>query len=233
MAVGSHAVVSRGGSGVEIRDRNMSRWMGWLGLGILILVAVGFVIGPTVNENALGPKVVSHYNSHQASGWASIYLVGAGLVLIVFFVSHLRGILREASGGRTFLPNAAFVGGILLIAGVAVTGAVIVALLLAAHNNQFTIARTLNFISENDELPMLFGAAVLTLTTGIAILAGSTLPKWIGWVSIVIAIVSVAGPISFIGFIATGVWFAVFGFVVAAWARKAHVSESSSAAPYA
>jgi hypothetical protein len=49
-------------------------------------------------------------------------------------------------------------------------------------------------------------SATPTLATGIVILRSHTLPRWLGWLSILIAIIGVAGPIGFIAVIASGLW---------------------------
>jgi hypothetical protein len=201
-------------------DQRLSRWMGFLGLAILVLLGVGIgaLGGNQPNENASGASVVNYFNTHQAREWASVYVVGLGLALMVLYASHLRGVLR-GHGSQTALSNAAFAGGILFVAGGVAIGSSIVVLTLAAHNHQIAIAKTFNFYMQNGELGFLFGAAVFALASGLAILTGSSLPKWLGWLAIVVGIACIAGPISFIGFIALGVWLPIAGFVVASRAR--------------
>ena len=58
---------------------------------------------------------------------------------------------------------------------------------LAAHNHQYAIVKTFNFFSDNNELPIIFGMFLLSLTTGLGILLnrGATpLPKTLGWYSV-------------------------------------------------
>ncbi|MGD0320367.1 MAG: hypothetical protein ABSC00_01990 [Acidimicrobiales bacterium] len=198
-------------------EQRVTRWMGPLGLAILVLLLLGFVglSGGSPGGNASGASVVSYYNGHQSAGWAQVYLVGLALGLMVLFVTQLREVLRGAEGRRSFLPNAVFAAGIVFVAGAVSSGVFVVAILLAAHNHQPGIAQTLNFISSNDGLPLLFGMALLTLTTGAAILNRSSLPRWLGWLSVAIGVVTVAGPLSWFGFMASGIWLPVLGFVIA------------------
>jgi len=198
-----------------VSDQRTSRWMGPLGIAIIVLIFVSFgpLSGNSPGENASGATVVSYWNAHQNQGWVSIYLVGLALAGILVWATQLRAILRDAEGRRTFLPNTAFAGGIVFVAGTVATGVIHMTLFLAAHNHQAGIAQTLNFLDANDYLPLLFGLALLTLATGASILDRSSLPKWLGWVSVVIGVLCVAGPLSFIGLMAGGVWLAVAGFV--------------------
>ena len=198
-------------------ERQISRWMGPLGLGVLVLLAVGFsVLGSgSLSQNTSGPAVVANFNAHVAQHWAQIYVIGLGLAVLVVFLSHLRGLLRDHGGSAT-LANASFAAGILLVGTLVVSGTFALALILAAHNHQAGVAHTLNFLSQNDELGFLFGMALFALATSAAILRQGWLPKWLGWVGIVVGLVCIAGPISFFGFTACGIWIAILGFVIGA-----------------
>jgi hypothetical protein len=203
-------------------DRLLSRWMGVLGLLILVLLVVGFgpLSGNQPDENASGQSVANYLNAHQALRWAQIYVIGLGLALLVLYVCHLRQVLL-GDGRNRALPNTAFVGGIILVAATVISGVSAVVLLLAAHNHQYAIVKTFNFSSQNDELGFLFGSALLALAAGLAIVTGGALlPKWLGWLAIVIGVLCVAGPISFIGFIAFGIWLPIAGFVIGSRERK-------------
>ena len=86
--------------------------------------------------------------------------------------------------------------GIIFIAGVVVLGTFQVTLILAADNREYAIAKLVNFFSQNNELVIMFGICLLTLTTGLAILLGrspASLPKTLGWYSIVVAVVASLG----------------------------------------
>lgn len=192
--------------------------MGPVGIAILALIFVVFgpLSGNTPGENASGATVVSYWSTstHQDLGWLSIYMVGLALALLLVWATQLRTILRDAEGRPSFLPNTAFAGGIIFVAGTVVTGIDHMVLIVAAHNHQASIAQSANFIDQNNYLPFLFGLSLLTLATGACILNRSSLPKWLGWVSVIIGVLCVAGPLSFFGLIASGVWLAVAGFVV-------------------
>ena len=66
------------------------------------------------------------------------------------------------------------------------------------------------------------GVAVLTLATGLIILRSKILPVWIGWLSLVIALVGVAGPLGFFAFLASGIWILILCFFLYRDESKAH-----------
>jgi hypothetical protein len=206
-------------------DERVSRWMGPLGLLIVIAVFVGFgpLSGKSPGENASGASVAAFYNSHVAQSWASIYVVGFGLALLILFVSQLRTVLRKVGGGQTFWPNVAFAAGIILVAGIILAGTFQVILILAAHNHELTIVKVANFVGDNNELGFLFGIALLTLASGAAILLNRStepLPRTLGWYSLLVGVVTCLGPLGFFGLFGFGVWLIATGFVIGTKARR-------------
>jgi hypothetical protein len=205
-----------------VNDERVSRWMGPIGLVALIALFVGFGVlgGDQPSENASGAAVVSWFNAHAGMRWAQIYVIGFGLTLVLLFVTSLSRILREASTTRGPWPNLVFAAGIIFVGGeVAVGGVNATVLLLAAHNHQYAIAHLANFVGQNSEITMIYGLALLNLTTGIAVLSGSTLRRWLGIVSVVIAVACVLGPIGLIGTLAAALWIPVLGFAVGSRAK--------------
>ena len=152
-------------------------------------------------------------------------MVGVGLALLILFVSQLRTVLRSAGGGQAFWPNVVFAAGILLVTGIVIAGVFEVVLISAAHNHEFAIVKEMNFVGDNNELGFIFGMALLTLSTGAAILfnrSTNSLPKTLGWWSLLVGIVSCLGPIAFFSFLfGMPIWFIATGFVIGTKARRA------------
>ena len=73
------------------------------------------------------------------------------------------------------------------------------------HHLSPEAAKTLNFISTELFLPVLAGAFIFAMCSGLAILRGAALPKWLGWIAIVLGIAALIPPASFP---------ALFGFLI-------------------
>ena len=198
-----------------MNDQRMVRWLGPLALGFLVCVVLGFFVLSSTSspdQNASSASIVNYYATHATRELATIYVIGVGLGLLAFFVSGLRIALRAASGGHSWLPTTAFVGGLLYIGGFAVQGLIHLALVEAGYNHRPDVAASINFLDNNAQVPTLLGLIAMSLAVGICILAGSTLPRWLGWLSIVVALVTAAGPIGFFGFLASPIWMTILGF---------------------
>ncbi len=221
-----------------MNDATVSRWMGPLGLVTIIALFVGFgpLSGNQPSENVSGVKVAAFVNSHMSQEWAQIYVIGFGLALLVLFVTQLRDVLRDTSGQR-LLPNVVFAAAVILVAGIIVDGTLQIVMILAAHNGEYAIVKTMNFVGQNNELTFLFGLALLTLATGFCILVSreAGLPKVLGWFSLLVGVVACAGPLSFFAILfGLPIWLVATGFVISTRARRnppaAPVAEAVTAA---
>jgi len=69
-------------------------------------------------------------------------------------------------------------------------------------------------------VPIALGILLFLWATGISVLRSGALPKWIGWVMILFAVVALT-PIGFVSFIATAILILVISLLLAARARSA------------
>ncbi|HXY28121.1 MAG TPA: hypothetical protein VEH82_07545 [Acidimicrobiales bacterium] len=203
-----------------MKDSSLNRWLWLIGLvaAAMFFVSFGPLSSGSPDENASGVSVAHWYNTHVNQQWATIWLVGLGLFLLLVYLTQLRAVLVQA-GGQRLWPNIAFASGILLVGGIIVAGSFEITIILASHNDQFAIAHFINFYSSNNELLLLAGMVFVTLSTGLAILLNrdvAPLPKLLGWYSILVAVVGSAGPLSFLAFLfGLPIWLVATGVVIA------------------
>jgi hypothetical protein len=185
----------------------------------LLFVSFGPLSGNTPNENASGATVVHWYNTHVNQQWATVWLVGLALFLLLVFATQLRAVLIKAGGEQRLWPNIVFASMILLIGATIVSGSFTITLFLASHNHDYAVAHFINFYEQNNELLLLAGTIFLTLSAGLAILLNrgtNPLPKRLGWYSLLVAVVGMAGPLSFFSFLfGFPIWIIATGIVIA------------------
>jgi hypothetical protein len=204
-----------------MKDSALNRWL-WL-IGLVAAALVFVVFGPlssgSPNENASGVTVAHYFNTHVNQQWASVWLVGLALFLLLVYVTQLRSVLVEAGGGQRLWPNIVFGSSILLVGGFIVGGSFEMTIILASHNHDYAVAHFINFYSTNNELLFLAGMVFMTLSTGLAILlnrGANPLPKTLGWYSILVGVLGSAGPLSFLAFLfGFPVWLLAIGIVIA------------------
>jgi hypothetical protein len=203
-----------------MKDSSLNRWLWLIGLVAVALIFVSF--GPlssgSPGESASGVTVAHWYNTHVNQQWASVWMVGLALFLLLVYVTQLRTVLVEA-GGQRLWPNMAFASAILLIAGIVVAGSFEMTLIIASHTRDYTVAHFVNFYSANNYLLILAGLDFMILSVGLSILLNrgvAPLPKLLGWYSILVAAVGAAGPLSFFALLfGFPVWVIATGIVIA------------------
>jgi hypothetical protein len=92
--------------------------------------------------------------------------------------------------------------------------------------------QALNSLDSDLFFPAVLGLAVFYFSTALAILSTGVLPRWWGWLTLAIAILSVLGPLGFLAFVLTLPWTLVTGILllVPGWTREPRDYQESPAA---
>jgi hypothetical protein len=101
------------------------------------------------------------------------------------------------SGERDSLALVAFIGLTIVAIGFAIDATISFALADRAGDVDPAAVQALQMLWDNDFLPIILGVLAFLWATGIAILRGAPLPKWLGWLMIVMGIVGFT-PIGFV-----------------------------------
>ena len=188
----------------------------WERLGPLagIVAVVLFVVGVAVvegagapDENASPQDYLRYYQEDD-----DIILLGGvifqlGAVFFLWFLGHLRARLALAEGGVQRLTAIAYGGGLiattcaLLLPGPDEAGAL--------SNEDITpdAAVALNNFGDAFFVGAEFAAAGLLAATGLLVLATRVLPRWLGWLSLVVALWLLIAPVGWAALIfAVPIW---------------------------
>src|SRR5436190_3058055 len=186
-----------------------SRWERFApltGVVFFVLIAVTFALSnntPDTNDSTV--STVAYWSAHDSRLIVAAIVGAFAVIFLVWFGASLRSALMRAEGDEGRLSTVVFAG--ILI--VAISGAI-------ASSLQFTVAdtvgdvppiatQTLSVASSDFFFPFLAGIAIMSFASGICTLRFGGLPKWLGWVAIVIGIVTVT-PVGFAGFLAAFIW---------------------------
>ncbi len=179
----------------------------------VLTVAAIFSGGETPDANASVAKVLSYYATHRSEVETSAILIAFAFLFLVLFAASLRSYLRRTPAAEG-LAALALAG-----AGVMAAGALIVTSIeygLAHHLRDLgpASAQTLSFLSNELFLVVIAGGFLFALPAGLAILRGAQLPKWLGWVAIVLGICFVIPPAIFPALLGTLLWSAIVSVLV-------------------
>jgi hypothetical protein len=180
--------------------------------GVLFVVML-FVSGDTPGEGASAKDVLAHYEAHKGAATLSALLGPLAGALIVLFFAQLRTLARERAVAPGAGPTVMVAGAVLWAGGMLLAQTVQLGLATAADHGQAQVAQTLNVLDNDDWIPFIAGLAISLLGAGLTVLATGILPRWLGWVALVVGIVSLSGPGGFLGFFVAPVWMIVAGVV--------------------
>jgi hypothetical protein len=203
----------------------MNRSKEWLvpltGVAFVVVGILSFIIGgePKSADEPVN-EVVNFYVDNKDS--VQIGAIGGAVagVLLIFFGAYLRRVLRAAAGEGEMLSLVSFIGLVLVALGFAIDGTIAFALAEAADDVDPIAVQSLQALWDNDFLPIMLGILAFLWATGISVIRSGALPKWMGWVMILLGIVGVT-PIGFAAFAGSAILVLVISILLALRARTA------------
>jgi hypothetical protein len=161
------------------------------GVVAVALVVVAFVVGgETPDTDDPVEEIVSFYTENDSDQKVSGLLLGLGMFFFLCFATVLRENLRRAEAERGAASTLGFAGAIVFAIGALIFAGLGFTLGEAADDIDPTAIQTLHVLNNEMFLPLVVGILVFFLGSGIAVLKTGALPKWIGWVAIIGAILS-------------------------------------------
>lgn len=182
------------------------------GIVFAALLVVTFTTPSTPDVHDTGQQVIQHYNEHKSAHLIGDLSGGVAVVFFLFFISALRSFFKDKEGADG-LSMAAFAGGILIAVGGGLFTSLDVALIDARHDISPQAVQALNVLSNDIFFPFEIGLIVFALCTGLAIIASGALPKWLGWVMVVIGVVAFT-PVGFFGFFVVLLWSVIVAILI-------------------
>jgi hypothetical protein len=195
----------------------------------VVAVVAAFAGEETPDADASAAKVILYYQAHRSKIETSSLLFAIAFLIFVFFAGALRSYLRRTPAAEG-AAAVVLVGGTIMTIGAALGGAVEYGL---AHNISHlspAAAQAVNVVSNEIFLPLLVGAFVFSVASGVAILRGAALPRWLGWVAIVMGIAALIPPAFFPMLIVFVIWSVIVSILMY---RRGGVATTTPAAAIA
>jgi hypothetical protein len=180
---------------------------------IVFLVAVALE-GNVPNEKSSGAKVISYFNDHDTSTLSGAFGGPVLALLLLLFFSQLRAVARASALGAGPGPTVMIGGAVVWAGGLLIGSWLDLAVVASAKHHQEGVAQTLNVLIASNWIPYIAGIAVTLVGAGMTVLSTGVLPRWLGWVALVVGIIALAGPGGFLGFFVAPLWILVAGIVL-------------------
>lgn len=183
-----------------------------------ILFIAAFVVGgETPGADDPIEEVVAFYADNESSVFLNSVLGALGAVAFLFFVGHIRSVLRAAEGGPGTLSSVAAGGGIVAATGMLIFAGLGVSLTESTDNLEPAVIQALNVLNQNFFFPLAGGIVTFLLASGIVGIRRGGLPSWLAWSAIIIAIAGFT-PLGFFAFLASILWVLVASILL--WSRQ-------------
>jgi hypothetical protein len=184
-----------------MNERRWERLGAQAGIAFIVLVMIGiFLPGKPPDQNASGATLIKFIADHRDALRWSVGIFSVSTVCALFFFATLRARLSEAEGGHNELATAAVVGGVFLVLANMMGGA-FWAVSFVREGNPLS-ASTVRWMWDANNVAGMFGNVGLAVVLGsvaAVVLSTGLLPRWVGWLSTVVAaacVVSLFGMVS-------------------------------------
>ncbi len=175
------------------------------GIIFAVMLAASIITsGNTPGSDATGAAVITYYKANKNSQGASTLFAILAVVFFAFFGAILWNRLRRVLA-ESALPAAGLVGVALTAVGGAIFASLTFALTDAPDKIDPSTAQALNVLNNDLFFPFALGVTVFLIANGLAIARSGFLPRWLGWIGIIIGLTA-ATPIGVIGFFGSGAW---------------------------
>ena len=203
----------------------MNSSKGWLvpltGVAFVVVAVISFIVGGQPKDASHpATEIVNWYLDHKDSVEVSAFIGVAATVLLVFFGAYLRDVLRVAAGGADMLSLVSFIGIVVVAVGFAFDTTIQLAIAERADDIDPIAVQSLQALWDNDFVPIALGVLLFLWATGISVVRSGALPKWIGWIMLLLGVVALT-PIGFASFIGTALLILVISILLTVRARSA------------
>jgi len=210
-------------------ERSSREWL-WPLTGILfaVLLIVSIIVqGSPKGADKPASEVAQWYIDNKDSAEIAAFIGTVAAVPLIFFGAYLRKVLEGAGPALAVLP---LIGLTIVGIGGAIDNMLLFATAERANDISAESVRTIQAIWDNDFLPFFLGIMVFLWSVGIAVLRTGALPKWLGWVAIAGGVISLLGPIGFIGALVAALWVIIASIMLSMRARSAPAGAPPAAA---
>lgn len=184
-----------------------------------VLAVVGWVVGLLVvgdiSSKDKGNELLAYYQAHDSRILAGGLIWLIGTALFVWFLGSLRSRLLAAEGPEARLTSLAFAGGVATAICLALQVGADMAGALSEEDLDGSAARAIRSVSDAFFIGAEFLLPVMMTAVGLLALRTAVFPRWLGWLSLLIALVLLIAPIGWAALVfAFPIWVLIVAYLV-------------------
>jgi hypothetical protein len=170
-----------------------TRVSGAMGIPFVVAFVVGLVLSGNAPDDTSSDQTIMDYyasHSHRVRDITTFFVLAVGLVFLVWFISHLHGLLRSAGGDGDRAANIAAVSGGLFAGVLAISGSISFAfsVVISDAGDKFTLDlstfRLLSVVGFLTYIAAFMLGSGLAFAVGLVAWRTGVLPRWLAVVGV-------------------------------------------------
>lgn len=184
------------------------------GVATVVLVVIAFIVGGEApsGDDPIG-KIVSFYRDNDSDQVLAAAFLIWGMAAFLLFASGLWRFLRNAEIEPRGASSLVLVGAAVLGVGATLFAGITFTLGDFADDLQPQAIQALNALNSDLFPPLTLGVFAFLAGAGASVIATAALPKWIGWVAVVLGVAALT-PAGFFAFLALGLWILIVSALI-------------------
>jgi uncharacterized protein DUF4386 len=177
------------------------------------IVASFIVTGETPNGDDSAQKVVNFYTDNKDEVIVGSFLATLGAFALVWFAASLRAHIGERNPRARRVAALPFAAAILIAVGITTFSGIEAAAADSVDNIPAEAMQALNALDNDMFFTFALGNLLMYTSLAVAILRYGVFPRWVGWLSAVLAVISVT-PVFFVALLASGIYYPLLGWLI-------------------
>ena len=194
-------------------------------VAVVLIFAGEAVAGSTPNGTSSVAKVAAFYDKHATAQTTSGVLLSLGALLFLVFSATFAARLRRVQGEPFGASGLCLAGAVVLVVGLGVYAGLSIAIADVAGHVEGSALQALSVLANDSVFVFLItiGTSAFLLGAAASVLTTEVLPRWLGWLALLVAIVGaipshvLGGTLDHIGiaaFAGLGVWTLIVGVLL-------------------
>jgi hypothetical protein len=181
---------------------------------VTAFAAAAFIVsGETPSGDDSAAKIVDFYSDNKTEIWVSSVLATLAGLALVWFAASLRAHIHEREGGHGRVAALPFAAAILIAVGITIFSGIEAAAADSVDDIPPNAMQALNALDNGMFFTFALGNLLMYLSVTVAIFRYRVFPRWLGWASAILALVSFT-PVFFIALLLSGIYYPLMGWLI-------------------